>query len=241
MLLVDYREGSKELIVPLQKMGLPVEEADIDADIAFVGRGEGGKPVDVGVEFKQLRECVDAMRSERLQGVQVPRMVKAYDFRYLMVEGELLYDRTGRLLRRTGRKTFKPLPGGMGIGEFLKRVYVLHMCSGMTFLHTRTRTETLKYVEVLYRAWTDVDMDQHKSHLGSYSAPTPIPVSDFRQAVMKWPGIGFKVSRAVEEAFGGSIAVAATAPVTRWAAIQTEGRRLGEKTAQRIVTFLEGK
>jgi ERCC4-type nuclease len=186
------------------------------------------------------------MRTERLQGLQVPRMCRVYDFRYLMVEGEMLFNQRGLLLRRAGRRNFKPMPGAMTASEFLKRVYVLHLRGGMNFLHTQTRKETVKYIEALYRTWTDEDLDKHKSHIGAYQPPTPIPVSEFRQAVMKWPGIGFKASGAVEKHFNGSLRRAVLASVAEWASITTvddrgHSRRLGESVAERIVSFMEGK
>lgn len=246
MLLVDYREGSKELIAPLLKMGLPVQEADIDADLAFTGRGEGGVPVDVGIEFKQLRECVASMRTERLQGLQLPRMCKVYEFRYLLLEGELKFNKRGTMLRRTGKRDFKPMPGAMSVGEFLKRLHSMHLCAGLNWSLMETRAQTLKYIETLYRSWTDQDLDKHKSHLGVYNPPTPVPVSEFRQAVMKWPGIGYKASLAVEQKWGGSIRRASGGTLEEWAALTTaddagKTRRLGESTAQRIVNFLEGR
>ena len=249
MLQIDYREGSKDLLLPLQKMGLPATLAGapgIDADIEFIGRGEGGVSATIGIEFKQLRECVAAMRTERLQGLQVPRMVETYEFRYLLVEGELLFNQRGMLLRRAGHRQLKQMPGSMSVGEFLKRVFVLHLRGGMNFIHTQNRKETLKYIEMLYRVWTDENLDCHKSHLGVYNPPTPVPVSAFRQAVMRWPDVGYKVSLAVEQRFEGSIRRACQGALTDWASLTTtdehgKSRRLGEKAAQRIVDFLEGR
>jgi ERCC4-type nuclease len=245
MLLVDPRDGSKELFTPLQAAGLPVELVTIDADLAFIGKGYEGKSVDVGVEFKTLNECVAAMRTERLQGVQAPRMVDVYDYRYLLVEGELLFNKTGQLMRRAGKRTLRPLAGSMTLGEFLKRIHVLFLCSGMVFIHSHSRRETIRHIEALYRVWTDTNLDEHKSHLGVYSPPTPVPINEFRRAVMQWPGIGFRTSLAVEQKFNKSIRRASLATVQDWASITTtdergRGRRFGEKAAQRIVTFLEG-
>lgn len=252
MIFVDYREGSAALLKPLRAAGLPAEEADLavdggsSADVAWTGRGEGGVSVEVGLEFKQLSECVASIRTERLQGLQLPTMWKAYDFRYLLVEGALLFNQRGVLLRHAGKKGLRPMPGQMTVGEWLKRINVMHLCGGLNFLHTQNRKESVKYIEMLYRTWTDQDLDQHKSHLGVYNPPTPIPVSDFRQAVMRWPGVGFKMSAAVEKQFDGSIKRASLASVDTWAGIasvdkQGHQRRFGDKAAARVVAFLEGK
>lgn len=249
MLLVDYRSGSAELLQPLQAMGLPAELShDMPfGDVAFIGRGEKGRAVSVGIEFKLLGECVASMRTERLQGHQVPGMWDMYDYRWLLVEGELLFNAKGQLLKRAKWRTdLKPLSGGMSVGEFHKRLLVLHLCGGINPVLTPDRQHSLKWIEGLYRTFTDCDLDEHKSHIAIYQAPTPVPISDFRRAVSMWPHLGFKSSKAVEAHFGGSVARACLAPVGEWAEIQTmddkgKTRRLGEKAGRDIVKFLEGK
>src|SRR6266446_2939294 len=122
MIFVDYRQGSHELVAPLQALGLPVEETTLEfGDVAFEGRGEGGKPVSIGIEFKKLGELVQALRTQRLQGYQLKGMRKAFDYSYLFVEGELLYGDAGGLLRRKGKRALVPLPGQMSVSELLKR------------------------------------------------------------------------------------------------------------------------
>ncbi len=248
MLLVDYREGSKDLVAPLRKMGLEVEESHGMAfgDIMFIGRGDGGKPVSIGVEFKQVRECVESLRTERLQGFQMRGMRDMFDYSYLLLEGEVLYDKAGALQRRIGKRQFKPLPGRMSVTELYKRSIVLHLCGGLNPWITHTRQDTLKWIEALYRVWTDKDLDRHDSHLAIYQAPPPIPISDFRMAVKAWPTIGYRTSKAVEDRFKGNIIAAATASVESWAAIDIiddngRARKLGMKDATRIKAFLEGR
>lgn len=248
MLLVDYREGSHDLIKPLRRMGLEVEESHAMefGDIMFIGRGEGGKPVSIGVEFKQVSEAVQALRTERLQGYQMRGMREMFDYSYLLLEGDVLYDKAGQLQRRAGRRRFKPLAGRMTVTELYKRTIVLHLCGGLNPWLTYTREDTLRWIEALYRVWTDKDLDRHDSHLAIYQAPPPIPISDFRMAVKAWPTIGYKTSKAVEDAFGGSLRRAMKASIQEWADIDIiddngRARKLGMKDATRIDTFLEGR
>ena len=247
MIYVDYREGSSKLVAPLRKAGLPAEEVTLEfGDLYFEGKGPEG-PVAVGIEYKQLRECVGSLRTERLQGLQLPRMNDGYDFKYLLLEGELLWNpKSGALLRRAGKKNFKPMPGSMTVGELLKRLNVMHLRSGLNWHRTMNQRETLKYVETLYRVWTDMDLDQHTSHVGVYNPPTPRPVSKFRQAVMRWPGVGYRTSLAIEERFGGSVRRASGGTVEEYAGLTTvddkgKSRRFGEPAAQTLVNFLEGR
>lgn len=246
MLLVDYREGSHDLVAPLKRMGLDVEETTLEfGDISFVGRGNKGKAVSIGIEFKKLGEYVGSLRSNRLCGHQLIGMRDTYDYCWLLVEGELLHDHKGGLQRHAGKRKLKPLPGSMGISEYLKRTIVGHLCGGLNPWHTQDRANSLKFIEALYRTWTDVDLDQHRSHLAIYQAPTLIPVSKTREAFNAWDHIGYTISKAVEDKFG-CVRKAANASVEEWAAITTTDRnggkrKLGMKDATKIVAFLRGE
>lgn len=244
MLYIDPRGGSCELVAPLKALGLPVDDSTYlpAGDIAFEGRGVGGSPVLVGIEYKKLPDFIASARSERLQGIQLPGMVEALDNKWLFIEGELLYDSQGRLLKQT-RRGLKTLEGGMGVGELLKRIFVFHLSGGLTPWWTRNQGDTVTSVQMLYRVWTDKNLDQHSSHLGSYTAPTLRPISDERAVFMKWPGIGVKASLAVERHFNGCIKRAVNAPAAEWAEIETKDdkgktRRIGLANAGKIVAFL---
>lgn len=251
MLLIDYRQGSQELIEPLQARGLPAVEADIEyGDIAFEGKGVGGSTVDIGVEFKKLEELVAAIRSGRLTGHQLPGMrgVSAeqpdplYDYAWLLIEGDIQSDRQGRLTKRVGRTFVKALPGGMTVNELFKRLLSMQLGWGISWVFTANRRESIQFIEALYRYWTDRALDEHQSHMDVHRPPALEGISPFRQTVSGplFPGVSLKTSLAVEQAFGGSLRKAVTAPVEKWAAIETidgqgKRRRLGTSRAERII------
>ena len=235
MLLVDYRAGSAELLAPLRKMGLPAESGDIPADLAWEGRGEKGTPVMVGVEFKKLGELVQSLRTQRLQGHQLLKMRENFQFCYLLIEGELHYDAKGILLKRVGRRTFKPLPGHMSVLELLKRLMVLHLRGGLNLLLARTRQDALQWIDALYRVWTDKDLDQHDSHIAIYQAPTLAPVSEFRAFISRIDGISLRKSLSIEKHFCGSISRAVNAPMAEW--MQIDG--IGPLIARHIQDVME--
>jgi hypothetical protein len=246
MLFVDDRAGSNELAEPLRRLGVPVETTRLDyGDVMFEGRGEKGVPVLIGVEFKQLRELVQALRTERLQGYQLPGMRDTYAHSYLFIEGELEYDRGGLLQvpkrgARFGRNT--PMPGRMSVNELLKRIYVLHLCGGLNPWYTTCRKDTLQSLVALYHTWTDTDLDKHKSHIAAYEAPSIISISPFRRTVKTFPGVGLRSSLAVEMQFSGNLVKAVTASVDTWAGIlvmdeKGKPRRLGTKVAQQIYDY----
>lgn len=245
MIFVDYRAGSKELIDPLRTLGIEVEKTTLAfGDLMFTGRGLKGAAVDIGIEFKKLTELVESLRTERLQGYQMKGMRLQYDYSYLLIEGELLYDHTGALQKRKGRKKVT-LPGQMTAQELLKRKNVLHLCGGLNPIVAVNREDTLQEILALYRTWTDCDLDRHKSHIAMYEAPPLTPISDFRRTVRTFPHIGMKGSLAVEKYFGGNLKRAVMAPPNIWASLETvdergKKRRIGTANAERIVKFCNG-
>lgn len=250
MLLVDNRDGSRELVDSLTARGLPVRSLRMPfGDLAWVGRGLRGCQVSVGVEFKTLQELVGSLRTERLQGHQMIGMRDDFDYSYLLLEGELLYDTQGTLLKRVvyrGQKMLVPLPGQMTVGELLQRLNVLHLCGGLTPILSPSREDSLQIISALYRTWTDKDLDQHRSHLAIYNAPPLIPISEWRATFKTFPRIGMRASKAVAEHFGNSLARATNASVDEWAAIEVVGdngkpRKLGKAVAREIVAYCEGR
>ena len=166
--------------------------------------------------------------------------MQEFDYRYLLIEGELLYDKRGKLLKRKGRRNFQVMPGGMTIGELLKRVYREHVEVGLTPVFARQRRDTLKSIEALYHVWTD----KGHSHIAVYTPPTLVPLSQFRKTVITLPGIGIRTSAAVEHYFLGSLQYAFKASQNDWARIEIaddkgKTRKLGAKDAAKIVAALE--
>ena len=237
MLLVDYRAGSAELLAPLRKMGLPAESGDLAADLAWEGRGEKDVPVMVGVEFKKLGELVQSLRTQRLQGHQLLKMREHFQFCYLLVEGILHYDSQGRLLRRSGRRTFNPLPGQMDVSELFKRLLVLHLRGGLSVITTTHRRDTLQWIKALYHTWTDKALDAHDSHIAIYQPPTLVPISEFRGFFSRIDGLGLRKTIPVEQHFHGSIRRAVNASKAEWMSIDG----IGDILATHITNVLEGK
>ena len=249
MLLIDSRVGSKDLVEPLKNLGLPVLLTELEsADIAFEGRGPQETSLLIGIELKRLdgksTDLIQSLRSGRLSGEQLPKMLGPhgqYEYGWLLVEGEWRTDKQGQLTVYKGPKIgwVRP-PGKMSTSELEKKILTLELCGGLHVHHARSRAETLKFLANLYRWFTDRDFDQHTSHLMVHTPQATLQISDFRKAVCQWPGIGVKTSKAVEQRFH-TIRCAAAAPVEEWAAITTGDRKLGHKTAARVVKFLRGE
>lgn len=247
MILVDNRAGSKELVKPLSHLGLTVSETTLDfGDIAFEGRGTKGVSVGVGIEFKQLEEFLQALRSGRFVGHQLAGMLLAYDFRWLVVEGEWRIEQSSGLILverynpKTRRKEWLPARPRMTVTELDKQLLTLQLCGGLTGAYFTPRpTDTLRVITTLYRWFCDRDMDAHTSHLTIYRPAPAVPVSDFRTIITGIPEVGWKVSLAAEKKFG-SVRRAIAASPKEWADLETlrdDGklRRVGEKIAAKIV------
>lgn len=245
MIFVDDRIGSNDLCEQLQKKGLAAELTRLEfGDVSFAGRGPDDLELNIGIELKKLPDLVQSIREGRLAGHQLPGMLGphgAYDYGWLLVEGDYRVGKHGEILVPSRHVGYKPLPGGMPSSELTKRLLTFELCGGVHVHHAVNRAATLDFVANLYRFWTDKSLDNHTSHLVTREVQGFLPISDFRAVVMRFPGIGRKVSLAVERWFHGRLRTAVNARPEEWAEIAgPDGRRLGLKTATRIDTFLEG-
>lgn len=249
MVLVDRRIGSNDLLAPLRDHGLNAELVELDfADVAFTGRGAKGTSVDIGVELKNVNDLIQSLRTGRLAGHQLPGLRAHYEHAWLFVEGYWKSDEHGLVTTYQGKQRgWHTTPGKMSASEMEKHVLTLELCGGLHVRYTNSRLDTLRALVNLYHWWTDRALDHHTSHLVVHDPPTLVPISEYRQAFTKLPGIGVKASSAVAGHFRNSLRLAAGASVSEWAGIavvdETTGksRRLGEKVAERVVRFLEGK
>ena len=245
MIFVSTEIGSTHLADPLRRAGLEVVTVKLDyADIEFSGRGIGGVATSVGIEVKHISELISDW--DRLCGEQVPKMLDQYDHRWLVYEGEWLQDRQGRLLKRGKDKRFKPHHGQNNAASLRKKLLTLEMCAGFHVQHTKDDEATVRFLRDLYRWWLDDDQDQHRSHIVSYHPVGMIRDTDFVYAVGAWPGVGRSRAKAAEHVFDSSITKAAMAGAQEWANVETtdddgKTRKIGLKTAERIVAFLKGK
>lgn len=251
MLLVDP-QGPKGafLVEPLKAAGLPAKEYWLDAgDLAFIGRGEGGESLNIGIEFKRLdsssTDLAQSLRSGRLSGEQLPKLIGergAYDRAWLLIEGQWRHDpRTGLVTVYKGKhRGWQPIPGKMLTQELRERLLTLELCGGLHVAYTPTRAETIAFITALYRWWTDRNLDQHKSHLVVHDAPSFRPITDVAGALLKWPGVGYKAAAAAEARFG-AVRSAATAKAVEWAGLEISGKKFGQTRAEKLVRWLKGE
>lgn len=247
MILVDYREdsekkGSRGLWDDLVKTNLPLKRDKLDGgDLMFLGRGPEGREVTVGVEFKKIRDLLDSMRTKRLQGHQLHEL-QPYDYRFLLIEGEWKHDDEGFVTLRSGYKDWSRAKGGWRAAELDKSLLGLVLRAGVIYDKTTTRRETVRWIESLYRNFTDKPWEAHDSHTGIYR-----PTATFRKPsrfvdfIAGIPDVGIKRGKAVESFFRNPhsgkasprAAIAARASVWR----QIDG--FGSTLADKVDKFLE--
>lgn len=241
MILVDRRVGSNDLLAPLKAAGFEAQLVELEyGDIAFEGKGPNGTTLNIGIELKVLGDLINSLRTGRLAGHQLPGLLKTYDYAWLLVEGQWRGNAAGQVTTQKRRGIWAAVPGKMSASELDKQILTLEMCGGLHVFHASTRADTLRFLGNLYHWWTDRSLDNHTSHLSLHLAPSVFALSPFRAAVCSWPGIGVKTSKAVEQKFK-TLRSAAAAPVEEWAQITTGDRKLGKKTAERVVKFLRGE
>lgn len=257
-LLVDGATGSNELILPLQKLGLPAVKAKLEyGDVAFMGRGERGAKLYIGIELKKVTELAASFRSGRFQGHQLLGMVNpesGFDRRYLLIEGDFHHDADGRATIFRGRGRARPIPAVANAVAFEQEIINVQTRGGLWVRHTTCRRDTLRFITAAFRYWTDKDLDEHKSHLAIYAPDLDkglfTPPSDFRKALtVMLPGIGLAVSGAVEQYVGSTLGLreqllrVLRMQETEWALLQIPSRngskKLGASRARNIMEALK--
>lgn len=255
-LLIDRATGSNELEEPLRRMGLPVEVMHLEyGDVAFMGRGEAGAPLYIGIELKKVGELVTSLRTKRLQGHQLLGLCQDFDRRYLLIEGDYHHDDKGRATVFRGHGRPKPLPGAFNAVALEQEILNIQTRGGCWVRHTTTRRDTLRFILAAYRYWTDKDLDEHKSHLAVYSPDFDkgllSPPSDFRKALqVLLPGVGFAASKRIEEECWdeklkrGSFGKLMLKPEVWWAELETfdkkgHAKKLGASRAKAIMEALK--
>ncbi len=222
MLLVDNRIGSKDLLVPLQEAGVPCELQHLDfADFAFIGKGLNGIDAFVGVELKRYgtdegrSDLLRSMMSKRFAGHQLIGLRQTYgDDAWLLTEGIHRKGHEGNLEILCGREWKPATIGRRYIMSSTVDSWILSQMirGGVSHWHAPTRHDTIHFLSVLYRWWTDKELQEHRSHQAVY-LPRPdramlIEPSHFLKSLVGLiDGLGWSKALAIEELCGGSLRV----------------------------------
>lgn len=255
MLTIDPRAGSKNLIAPLQKRGLPVLVKQMEfGDLAFVGNGPGGRPVSIAVEHKTLGDLIQCLSDRRFEGHQLPGLKRTYESAWLLVEGRWLVDSKGYMvmLRRGGLQRIKWGRGeGMERTTLYKKLMSIEHCAGIRVKLTESPTETYEWLHALYAWWTGKDFEDHGKEFG-WMPPEAWaveaaengdlkPWSGARQWARIIPGVGDYSKGAAQLAEGKPENIPLLTE-EQWAELKSEKheRRLGPSRARAIREWIKG-
>ena len=251
---IAHEVGSREFERPLIRLGLPVRVRYLScADFAFYGNGPSGT-VRVGVERKTLSEMLGEASRKRLNGRQLPKMSRRFQYRFLIVEGRIRVETSrGELLKgkdiTSGKGQLMTLwfPSGFsGYSElyenFLKRELTLRLRGAMQVIPTGSREETAMALHALYR-WFQKDWSAHRSALAldtiTEAEGEIVDERSWRRDILaKFPGVGWKRSKRVANYFP-SVGAACAGTVDDWQ--QALGFKAGRTVATKIVQYVHGQ
>lgn len=159
--ILDDRVGSKELAVPLQRIGVGSEITRLEyGDIAFHGNGPSG-PVTIGVERKRVRDMVNSIREKRIS-VQAAGMMEVYDVRYLIIEGPMGTGESGELRWMERGKMGTAFVGTKAVyaAEVYGYIQTLREFAGFRIAQTEGMMGTVYLLRTLLR-WWGKEWDDH--------------------------------------------------------------------------------
>lgn len=211
-------------------------------DIEIMGRGPGGRPLPVIVEYKKLPDLLQCERDGRF-AQQLRRMRERYEVCWLLVEGEWRLTPAGNLeirerggWRERGRHSFQ---------EVVAWLLTMVQAGGALLWHTRDQAETVQWLRTLYWWWTAKDLEEHRAHLAWYTPPfvpanpydgeAPSVAQKVAAALLgTGPSVDVNMERAKASAthFKGSVASMLHAGEQEWRRVPGIGPKLARKVVE---------
>jgi ERCC4-type nuclease len=239
MIILDDREGSRELADAIRRAGIECEVQRMEyGDCCWMGNGPEG-PCLIGVERKTVQDLLASMRTGRLVGHQLAGMSEEYHAMYLIVEGMTREDPDSGLLLHYRRGGWEEVRVGQQRFMWSELEAYLTSIDSLIGIHVRrsaTPRETVSLIRTLYQ-WWQKSWDQHSTHKVLY---TPLPQhsllvkpSVLRRVAAQLPMIGYERSGAVEKHFRTVYAMA-TAEEKQWREIEGIGKGIAQKVVRAI-------
>lgn len=209
MMLVDPRDGSEDLLLPLQRYGVPAEHAPCQmeaGDFAFVGRGINDEDVFVGVEMKETQDLISCVYSGRYTAEQVPKLQRIYGHHVWFLTEGIWREGNGGILEHYRSGQWKALRIGakaIMCRDLESWILTQVIRGGFHYKHCSTRADTVRFLAVLYHWWTDKSLEEHRSHQAIYIAPPNRAMmkepTEFHKMMSCLPKIGWEKGRVLAE------------------------------------------
>jgi ERCC4-type nuclease len=234
MIEIDSRAGSGELIGLFPKGVAKLAHLEY-GDMAWVGKGEGGCPIAIGVERKAIHDLVNSMGSGRLQSHQLPGMRNCYQIIYLVVEGIWRPNPHSGIVEIHHSKRWEALAHGKRrwmYAEIEGFLNTLDLKGGVHYRRTGSKEETAQLVTILYN-WSNKEWDKHRSHMAiqenTFGGKARFVKPGLVQRMAaQLPGIGWERSTAIADTFSSPEDMV-DAPQCVWEGIDGVGKELAER------------
>ena len=220
-------------------------------DFAFIGNGppkrvtigdepRGDKRVTVGIERKTLGDFWSSICSARLQGHQLPGLVRSYDYPFLLIEGSYRLNPVGQILQHGGKHRVAAGPRVMTADIFNNLLNSISIVGGVPILFSSDKRDTITVVECL-RRWFAKPWKSHKTFM---AFPSTIPTSRNGAALFvapnlvakvaaQLPGIGAKRALDVAAHFATVDLMVAATPA-QWESIEGIGKGIAENVCKKL-------
>lgn len=239
MILVDTREGSKELEGPLRAAGLaPVMTMLPKGDVEVLGLGPGGRPLMVGVEFKTIADVLACVRSGRF-AEQLRGMRARYEVAWLLIEGEwrIGQSATASVLEVRERGGWRAR-GHYTHQEAASWVLTMAQRGGVLLWRTACREESVAWLRALYWWWTSKEFEAHRAHLDWYTPPVTTEAMLVEPGLVQrvaavLPGIGAERARAAAEVFT-SVRAMVGADEKAWQTVEGVGPKIAKRVVEAV-------
>ncbi len=154
-LLIDDREGSKDLVVDgyLASLGVPHELTRLDsADAAITGYHQDNL-IAIGVERKRVDDLIASVDEGRLTNSQLIKMAEYYQVSYLIIEGMYRLGRDNVIEKEVGNSWRPIMNKHMTYTRLMGSIIHMQQC-GVKVLHTNTAYETAVMLRSLHDWWS---------------------------------------------------------------------------------------
>lgn len=163
MIRISDAIGSREFLRPLRRAGAacslrPLAKMPF-GDFWFWGHGPSGR-CKIGVERKTLSEIVSAIGDNRFIGHQLPGLLKAYAYTFIVIEGDRYIDPKSGLLNPLALSF---LPRRAHVYQTVQKFELtLMLKGGVRVVYTKNKTHTALFVRALHD-WFSERWAAHKS------------------------------------------------------------------------------
>ena len=186
-------------------------------DFCFAGEGPKG-PALIGVERKRIKDMLSSLRTGRLSGEQIPKLLNHYDYIFLVLEGTFRTNWYSGILEDKYGKDYSPVLVGKSTFLGLELESALTSILAVTpirYIRTRTERETVEWLISLNHAFSS-PWDKQLSKVTAIHQPeqyaTVGKASTVRRVTHALSGLGWERSGVLEQNYNSIWDVMSTDP-----------------------------